>query len=72
MNAIDHFIDELRAIPDNASNADGMTAWFDGQHPDILDAVGRVLAQHRRCGVVERLDRVTEEVHRLAAVDKLN
>ena len=40
-NALDRFIDELRAIPDNASNADGMTRWFAEQDLILLDEVAK-------------------------------
>jgi hypothetical protein len=67
MNAIDAFLDEFRAaVPRAAEDLDIMRDWFAEQDPDILDAVGKVLAQHRRCGVVERLDLMHQEVHRLA------
>ena len=70
MTALHSFLDELRAIPDNAANADGMAKWFDEQDPILLDEVAKVLTTHRRCGVVERLDRVNEAIHRVA--DRLN
>ena len=70
MTALDAFLDELRAIPDNASNADGMARWFAEQDLILLDEVAKVLAIHRRCGVVERLDLVHASIHRVA--DRLN
>ena len=70
VTALDAFLDELRAIPDNASNADGMAKWFAEQDPILLDEVAKVLAIHRRSSLVERLDLIHASVHRLA--DRLN
>ena len=70
MTALDAFLAELRLIPNNGETADAMGRWFAEQDPILLDEVAKILATHRRCGVVERLDRVNEAVHRVA--DRLN